>query len=59
MADAVGTLAVGKLADVIVVDGDPVGDLAALEAVRLVLKDGRMVRNELGSERRVPASLTG
>ena len=59
MADSVGTLAVGKLADVIVVDGDPVGDLAVLEAVRLVLKDGRMVRNELGSERRVPASLTG
>lgn len=35
-----GTIARGKLADLIVVDGDPLRGLAALRDVRLVVKNG-------------------
>jgi enamidase len=38
-----GTLAPGKLADLLVVDGDPLEDLRALKRVLLVLKSGRAV----------------
>jgi imidazolonepropionase-like amidohydrolase len=38
--DQVGTLEVGKRADLIALDGDPLKDLTALERVRLVMKDG-------------------
>src|SRR3954452_1369368 len=43
----IGTLEVGKLADLVVVDGDPVADIAATAQVSLVVKDGVVQRNEL------------
>ena len=36
----VGTLEPGKRADLIAIDGDPLKDMAAMERVRLVVKDG-------------------
>jgi imidazolonepropionase-like amidohydrolase len=39
-----GTLAAGRIADVLVVDGDPLSDLAALTRVRLVVHDGVIIR---------------
>jgi len=39
-----GTLAVGKIADVLVVDGDPLEDTHALANVRLVLHSGDIIR---------------
>jgi imidazolonepropionase-like amidohydrolase len=42
-----GTLEVGKLADLIVVDGDPTKDIAATRRVTLVAKEGTIYRNEL------------
>jgi imidazolonepropionase-like amidohydrolase len=36
----VGTLEPGKRADLIAVDGDPLKDIAAMERVRLVMRDG-------------------
>ncbi len=42
-ADQLGTLDPGKLADLIVVDGDPLADLAALQRVRHTLVSGRQV----------------
>ena len=36
----VGTLEVGKRADIVVIDGDPVKDVAALEEMPLVFKNG-------------------
>ena len=41
--DELGTLEAGKLADIIVVDGDPLQDLAALGNVELVLKNGKII----------------
>ena len=38
-----GTIEAGKLADVLVVDGDPLTDLKALTKTRLVLREGRAV----------------
>lgn len=40
-----GTLEPGKLADAVVVDGDPTTDLAALERVRYVFKSGALVHS--------------
>jgi imidazolonepropionase-like amidohydrolase len=42
-----GTLEQGKLADLVAVDGDPLVDLAALAAVRLVVHGGVVIRNQL------------
>jgi imidazolonepropionase-like amidohydrolase len=39
-----GTLEVGKIADVLIVNGDPLQDLHALLDVRLVVKDGVIIR---------------
>ncbi|MDQ7843135.1 MAG: amidohydrolase family protein [Armatimonadota bacterium] len=41
VADRVGTLAPGKLADVVVVDGDPLTEIEAMGRVRFVMKAGR------------------
>lgn len=48
IADQVGTLETGKLADVIAVAGDPLADVARLREVLLVVRDGRIV-HEAGS----------
>jgi imidazolonepropionase-like amidohydrolase len=39
-----GTLEVGKIADVLVVDGDPLDDVHALTNVRMVLHNGVVIR---------------
>jgi imidazolonepropionase-like amidohydrolase len=46
MADSLGTLAVGKLADLIAVEGDPSRDIEALRRVLFVMKGGRVYRND-------------
>jgi len=43
LSDSVGTLAPGKLADLIAVEGDPLIDLSALQRVRFVMQRGRGV----------------
>lgn len=39
-----GSLAEGKLADIIAVNGDPLGDIALLQDVSFVMKDGQIFR---------------
>jgi imidazolonepropionase-like amidohydrolase len=49
-ADELGTVTPGKLADLVVVDGDPLDDIALLRdpaRIALVIKDGRVAANRL------------
>ena len=43
VADETGTLEPGKVADVVVLDGDPVADMFAMLEVKLVLRAGAVV----------------
>jgi len=43
LADSVGTVQTGMIADLIAVDGDPLVDLSALARVRFVMKAGQIV----------------
>lgn len=42
--DRLGTLEAGKLADIVAVPGDPVGDISAMSRVSFVMKDGVVYR---------------
>ncbi|WP_439367443.1 amidohydrolase family protein [Bradyrhizobium sp. DASA03005] len=43
----VGTIEPGKFADIVAVAGDPLKDISELERVKFVMKEGRVVKNEL------------
>lgn len=45
LADSIGSLKPGLLADVIAVRGDPLSDFTAMQRVIFVMKDGRVHRN--------------
>jgi imidazolonepropionase-like amidohydrolase len=47
IAQKVGTLEKGKLADVIAVPGDPTADITTTERVSFVMKEGRIIRQGL------------
>ncbi|MCK1709587.1 amidohydrolase family protein [Bradyrhizobium sp. 143] len=47
--DRIGAIEPGKFADIIAVAGDPLKDISELERVRFVMKEGRIVKNELRS----------
>lgn len=49
LADRLGTLEPGKLADVIAVPGDPIADIRQTEKVFFVMKDGVVYRNDRGT----------
>jgi imidazolonepropionase-like amidohydrolase len=52
IAQKVGTLEKGKLADVIAMPGDPTADITATERVSFVMKEGRIIRQgPSGAER--------
>jgi imidazolonepropionase-like amidohydrolase len=48
MADEIGTLAPGKRADLVIVDGDPLTDISAMQRVHTVIKDGAVVVRQGG-----------
>ena len=53
--DELGTLAPGKLADVVVVNGDPLADISVLRdpaKIALVVKDGAVAANRLAATAR-------
>jgi imidazolonepropionase-like amidohydrolase len=47
LEEDLGTLEVGKLADILVVGGNPLEDLAALENVLLVMHGGVIIRDDI------------
>jgi imidazolonepropionase-like amidohydrolase len=46
MQKEIGTLEVGKIADIIAVTEDPLKDVRALEHAKLVMKGGTVVKNQ-------------
>ena len=44
---ALGTIEVGKLADIVAVKGDPLKDIKEINKVKFVMKGGRVIRNEM------------
>jgi imidazolonepropionase-like amidohydrolase len=46
VGDELGTVEVGKIADLIVVAGNPLEDINQVRRLRLVLKDGRVVSDK-------------
>lgn len=50
MDGKLGTIAPGALADILVIDGDPLADITVLEkpeAISLIVRDGTIVKNQL------------
>ncbi|HEX8678463.1 MAG TPA: amidohydrolase family protein, partial [Chthoniobacterales bacterium] len=45
IADKVGTIEKGKLADIIALAGDPLQDITATERVIFVMKEGKIIKN--------------
>jgi imidazolonepropionase-like amidohydrolase len=43
----IGTLEPGKLADVIAVAGNPLADIGAMDRVKLVVREGEVVKRDL------------
>jgi imidazolonepropionase-like amidohydrolase len=52
LSDDLGTIKTGKIADLIAVREDPLRDVSAMRSIRLVVKSGRVVRNDLAEARR-------
>lgn len=46
LADKIGSIKVGMEADLIVLDGDPLRDITALNRVLFVMKGGKVYKNE-------------
>ncbi len=47
ISDKLGSIEKGKLADLLIVDGDPTQDIKALRTIRVVMKAGKIYRSDL------------
>src|SRR4030081_1250082 len=56
IAQKVGTLEKGKLADIVAMPGDPTADITATEHVSFVMKEGKIIRNGPPSPKTAAAS---
>jgi imidazolonepropionase-like amidohydrolase len=48
--DRIGSIELGKFADLVAVSGDPIADTTELERVRFVMKGGEVIRNDIQQE---------
>jgi imidazolonepropionase-like amidohydrolase len=48
--DRIGAIEIGKYADLIAVEGDPLADITVLQQVRFVMKGGTVIKNSLRSQ---------
>jgi imidazolonepropionase-like amidohydrolase len=55
LEDEIGTLEPGKAADLVIVDGDPLSDIASLRRVRGVIRGGELVSGRLAAAHEVVA----
>ncbi|NIQ96889.1 MAG: amidohydrolase family protein, partial [Desulfuromonadales bacterium] len=46
MEDEIGTIEVGKRADIIAVGANPLDDIRTMEDVKFVMKDGQVYKND-------------
>ena len=46
LSDKVGSIANGKFADIVAVDGDPLADIKILQKIAFVMKDGEIYKNQ-------------
>lgn len=46
--DRIGSIEAGKYADIVATAGDPSLDVSELQRVKFVMKDGTVIRNDLG-----------
>jgi len=51
MKGRLGVIAPGAYADVVAVNGDPLGNIKILENVSFVMKDGKVFKNDVGQKR--------
>ena len=49
--DQIGSLAKGKFADLIAVSGDPLADITELQRVKVVIKGGKVIKDDLSAAR--------
>jgi imidazolonepropionase-like amidohydrolase len=48
--DQIGSIEKGKVADLILVPGDPLKDIGAMRRPAFVMKSGRVIRNQVGHQ---------
>jgi imidazolonepropionase-like amidohydrolase len=49
--DKLGSIEAGKLADIVAVEGDPLEDITEMERVIFVMKDGKLIRNDIANQK--------
>jgi imidazolonepropionase-like amidohydrolase len=52
MKGKIGEVSPGAFADLVAVEGNPLQNIEILQDVRFVMKDGKVYKNTLGSERK-------
>jgi imidazolonepropionase-like amidohydrolase len=55
LADSLGTVAPGKIADLVLIDGDPLKDISNTQRISAVIKNGRFLTGKVLDSLRVPA----